>query len=165
MLILKIHSNCGKHSYIWASTLSMIIIPCHQLLRHSLRTNPLPPPPSMSQRAPDRFHTTAKQEKKQFLYIYFRKHITFKRRRQSKLWTQCFTWLGGRSPVILTHLSNLVLGGLHTLELLLFSRCLVLLNLFLILLFKEMTFGSIFQVSDLFKLDPVLKDQKDRYIK
>lgn len=52
----------------------------------------------------------------------------------------------------------MVLGGLHTLKLLLFSRRLVLLDLFLILLFKELTLGSLFQVSDLFKLNPVLKN-------
>lgn len=59
----------------------------------------------------------------------------------------------------LSHLCNLVLFGLHTLELLLFSCRLALLNLFLILLLKELTLGSLLQVGDLLKLDPVLTDE------
>lgn len=57
------------------------------------------------------------------------------------------------------HLSYLVLGGSDALELLLFGRCLVLLDLLLVLLLKELTLGPLFQVGDLLKLDPVLMDR------
>lgn len=58
------------------------------------------------------------------------------------------------------NLQHLILGSFHTLELLLFSRRLVLLNFLLILLFKELTLGSFFQVSNLFKFNPVLKERQ-----
>lgn len=60
----------------------------------------------------------------------------------------------------LSYLFNLVLGGLHTLHLLLFGCSLVLLNLNLILLLKELTFSSLLQVSDFLKLYPVLTGAK-----
>lgn len=66
--------------------------------------------------------------------------------------TYCSSW---RSR-FRSHLSHLVLGGSNALELLLLGGCLALLNLLLVLLFKELTLGSLLQVSDLLKLDPVL---------
>lgn len=58
-----------------------------------------------------------------------------------------------------THLSNLVLGGSDALELLLLGSGLALLYLLLVLLLKELTLGSLLQVSDLLKLNPVLNEK------
>lgn len=60
----------------------------------------------------------------------------------------------------LSYLFNLVLSGLHALDLLLFSCSLILLNLNLILFLKELTFGSLLQVGNLLKLYPVLMETK-----
>lgn len=59
------------------------------------------------------------------------------------------------------YLSYLVLGGFHALELLLLGSRLVLLNLLLIFLLKELTLRPLLQVSDLLKLDPVLTGTRE----
>ena len=64
----------------------------------------------------------------------------------------------------LTHLSHLVLGGSDALELLLLGGRLALLHLLLVLFLKEVTLGSLLQVGDLLKLDPVLSNRQKRSV-
>lgn len=61
-------------------------------------------------------------------------------------------------PAREAHLSHLVLGGADALELLLLGSRLVLLDLLLILLLKELALCALLQVGDLLKLDPVLQE-------
>lgn len=69
------------------------------------------------------------------------------------------SWLADEWPQLWchkAHLSHLVLGSLHALELFLLRRRLTLLNLLLVLLLKEQTLRSLLKVGDLLELDPVL---------
>lgn len=119
--------------------------PYRQPWWRSSGTNPPLPPPSMSQTALGRFHTTAKG---------CRGGKTNYDNKNINIWIQRSKYVTST----LSYLFHLVLSGLHTLDLLLFSCSLILLNLNLILFLKELTFGSLLQVSDLLKLYPVLME-------
>lgn len=137
-----------EHLDVYCSSIELVkwvSAPYRQPWWRSSGTSPPLPPPSRSQTALGRFHTTAREcgwgkinyaSKSMDIWIQSSQYVTY----------------------TLSYLFYLVLSGLHTLDLLLFSCSLILLNLNLILFLKELTFGSFLQVSDLLKLYPVLKE-------